>query len=320
VTALISKPGITNASVLSIPKAWDQTWFRSLVNAQLKGADVRNAIAGPGITITGTLASPFATISVGGTGATYPITLSPPGSTTALVINEAAGSASVQAIQVNGTINNTMVPLQATNSSAGTAAANQIQLIDNLGNKVIMGIAGSGNTSVQWTGGPTGEQAYVGNTGNISYTFGTNGTYRGQISGSGLWIIAAPSALGYALDITPFATGGHILGHGTLRPVVTLNSSGANFGMLQNDGANLWSLAFGATGTSLGTPVVQWGASTLGFFNTAPVARTAGFGTPVGGAVIASYNITDAGGANSNTNKCVAEILTILKGLGLIAA
>lgn len=69
--ALISKPGITNASVLAIPKTWDGTWFRSFVNSQLTGADVRNAIAGPGITITGNLSTPYATISAGGAGAPF---------------------------------------------------------------------------------------------------------------------------------------------------------------------------------------------------------------------------------------------------------
>jgi hypothetical protein len=56
----------------------------------------------------------------------------------------------------------------------------------------------------------------------------------------------------------------------------------------------------------------------LGVNGNAPPAQVTGFGTPVGGAVINNYNITDAGGANSNTNKCVAEILTILKAVGFI--
>jgi pectate lyase-like protein len=57
----------------------------------------------------------------------------------------------------------------------------------------------------------------------------------------------------------------------------------------------------------------------LGVFGNAPPSQVTGFGTPVGGAVINNYNITDAGGANSNTNKCVAEILAILKAVGFIA-
>jgi hypothetical protein len=69
--ALISKPGITPASVLAIPKTWDGTWFRGFIGGQLTGADVRNAIAGPGITITGNLSTPYATISAGGAGAPF---------------------------------------------------------------------------------------------------------------------------------------------------------------------------------------------------------------------------------------------------------
>lgn len=56
----------------------------------------------------------------------------------------------------------------------------------------------------------------------------------------------------------------------------------------------------------------------LGVNGNAVPAQVTGFGTPVGNAVINNYNITDAGGANSNTNKCVAEILTILKAVGFI--
>lgn len=61
---LPSKPGIAGAKVLSIPKDWDQAWFRSFVNNLLKGADVRNAQGLNGITVTGNIASPYATISL----------------------------------------------------------------------------------------------------------------------------------------------------------------------------------------------------------------------------------------------------------------
>jgi hypothetical protein len=65
-TALISKPGITSASTLSIPKDWDKTWFRNFIQNLLKGADVRNAIGVNGITISGNIASPYATIGISG--------------------------------------------------------------------------------------------------------------------------------------------------------------------------------------------------------------------------------------------------------------
>jgi hypothetical protein len=49
---------------------------------------------------------------------------------------------------------------------------------------------------------------------------------------------------------------------------------------------------------------------------TTPPAQLTGWGTPVGSAVINNYNITDAGGANSNTNKAVAQIILYLKNKG----
>ena len=68
-TALKSKPGITGATSLSIPKDWDPTWFRNFIANMLKGADVRNATGVNGITVSGTIASPYATITVGGSSA-----------------------------------------------------------------------------------------------------------------------------------------------------------------------------------------------------------------------------------------------------------
>jgi hypothetical protein len=75
-----------------------------------------------------------------------------------------------------------------------------------------------------------------------------------------------------------------------------------------------------ASGTTLGLSAAGTGTflGSLGINGNAAPAQTTGFGTPVGGAVVNNYNITDAGGANSNTNKCVAEILTILKAYGMI--
>ena len=51
-TALASKPGLTGATALSIPKDWDPTWFRNFINNMLKGADVRNAVGANGIVVS----------------------------------------------------------------------------------------------------------------------------------------------------------------------------------------------------------------------------------------------------------------------------
>src|SRR5271166_6454343 len=91
-TALISKPGITSVSTLSIPKTWDATWFRNFIQNQLKGADVRNAVGVNGISVTGNIASPYAQIGLVG-----PVTIRGPGTlpgpALALVISTADGYA-----------------------------------------------------------------------------------------------------------------------------------------------------------------------------------------------------------------------------------
>lgn len=73
VIALASKPGLSSTTTLSIPKAWDSVWFRNLINNQLKGADVRNAVGVNGIVVSGTIASPYATI-----GFAAPVTIPGP--------------------------------------------------------------------------------------------------------------------------------------------------------------------------------------------------------------------------------------------------
>lgn len=47
-------PGISSNAVRNIPDKWSQIWFRRFITDHLKNADFRNAIAGTGITITGT--------------------------------------------------------------------------------------------------------------------------------------------------------------------------------------------------------------------------------------------------------------------------
>lgn len=69
--ALISKPGLTSASVaVTIPSDWQkdgQRWMKQFIGNQLQGADVRNAVGANGITISGTIATPYATIAIPGT-------------------------------------------------------------------------------------------------------------------------------------------------------------------------------------------------------------------------------------------------------------
>lgn len=87
--ALASKPGITGANTLAIPKDWDPTWFRNFINNQLKGADVRNAVGTNGIKVSGNISSPYATITIGVGPIVIPA--GAPGTTTLTVISTGAG-------------------------------------------------------------------------------------------------------------------------------------------------------------------------------------------------------------------------------------
>lgn len=58
-------PGLTPSAVHNVPTNWDGTWYKRHIRDFLQWADVRNAHAGPGITITGNLNGP-ATISLAG--------------------------------------------------------------------------------------------------------------------------------------------------------------------------------------------------------------------------------------------------------------
>lgn len=60
--------------------------------------------------------------------------------------------------------------------------------------------------------------------------------------------------------------------------------------------------------------------ASLAMNGAAAPGQSTGWGSPVGGAVVNNYNITDAGGASSNTNKAVAQIIVVLKNLGLFGA
>jgi hypothetical protein len=114
VAVLISKPGITSTvgGGNATPKAWSQAWFRGFISDYLKGADVRNAVGSNGITISGTLTSPFATIGLGS-----PLTF------TGNVLIKATGAiqfegsgSSTPILQINGT---TVPTIQGYGPTAG---------------------------------------------------------------------------------------------------------------------------------------------------------------------------------------------------------
>ena len=131
-------------------------WFRKFIANSLKGADVRNAVGVNGVTVSGTIASPYATISGGG-----PQTMTAP-----IVINSTPGQTS---LTVNGAANaNTVVFIGSTTAgqsygpyiAAGTNSTDRAILIQNEAGTATFfeifgdghGTLGPGSTSgLSWT-------------------------------------------------------------------------------------------------------------------------------------------------------------------------
>jgi hypothetical protein len=104
---LKTKPGINGANVLSIPSIWDPNWFRHFINNLLKGADVRNAVGEGGITVSGNISSPYATINLTGP-LDYDATVSTGASTPTLGSNKPGSPTSLspvtwETVVINGT-------------------------------------------------------------------------------------------------------------------------------------------------------------------------------------------------------------------------
>jgi hypothetical protein len=74
--------GISSSSVKFIPDDWSAQWFRKFITNYLQNADTRNAIGGPGITITGGITTP-ATVSASTIVGEPQSVYGNPGSTTA---------------------------------------------------------------------------------------------------------------------------------------------------------------------------------------------------------------------------------------------
>lgn len=183
-TALISKPGITSVSTLSIPKDWDKTWFRNFIQNQLKGADVRNAIGVNGITITGNISTPYATIAFGA----GPIVITGGGSGAALTIKE--GSSGLGLDIWAGVANGTAL-IQGFNST-GSTRTGYLAFLSGTG-----GGGGATETGLDNDG----------TTVNDWLSLITGGVRRVRVDGTGHVIINAPGTSGVtALTVNGSAT------------------------------------------------------------------------------------------------------------------
>jgi hypothetical protein len=104
------------------------------------------------------------------------------------------------------------------------------------------------------------------------------------------------------------------------------NSSKINLTTLQNSiaiGPGMTITVVNSTGNCLIGDSSRWTIVTRQhdqWIDTGSANQQTGWGTPIGAAVINNYNITDAGGANSNTNKALAALIVQLKLRGIIQA
>lgn len=71
-------------------------------------------------------------------------------------------------------------------------------------------------------------------------------------SGNAITINGLATQLGVILNTAPFYVSNNGL------PAYTINSSGTNYSMLQNDSADNWSIASGTSQTVLGTSIIKW--------------------------------------------------------------
>lgn len=133
-------------------------WFRGFINNLLKGADVRNAVGANGVVVSGTIASPYATIGFGApVTLPGPVTISAPsGAVPALTVNGANGSVAAIFNSFSGA-NDTV----ALNTPSGrftslvfrNANAFKAQLFwDNTNSLIYLGTAGIGTSGIQITG------------------------------------------------------------------------------------------------------------------------------------------------------------------------
>jgi hypothetical protein len=189
---LASKPGISGATVLNIPKTWDPTWLRNFINNMLKGADVRNAVGANGISVTGNIASPYATI-----GFAAPVTIYAPVTIPGIpdsVANTLTIGGSV-AGQITTSINNTSTANGTTARLAVSSGATSVALF----------AANAANTSQIVAGGPTGAQGVLRTLGAAPLVFGVNNQIIFELSGS----LATASVQGWGptaaamVDMTP---------------------------------------------------------------------------------------------------------------------
>jgi hypothetical protein len=119
-------------------------------------------------------------------------TATPGGATTNVQFNNAGSMAGdsgltyagsgvtfTQTASTNGAVTSNLI-----NSSAGTSAQTFFHVQNDAAHNAYYGLSSSTYAATEWGGGPTGEQIFIGGSGNIPVTFGQNNTIRLSLSGA----------------------------------------------------------------------------------------------------------------------------------------
>ena len=270
--ALLSKPGITNASFgNSVPSQWSQTWFQNLIKTGLQLADVRNAVGVNGIVITGNITQ-YATIGFGA-----PVTLPGP-----VTINAPASGGSYTLTVNANTSNQAGILLEGTGGP--------FLLIEDLGaNQAYMQLQAT-NASGYLINCSYG----VGSPGNLQFQMG-NVTRMTLANTGGLTVntptIATPTltvGAGFNSATPAITTPGFYYASTSAASVqYQLNATGLNYGYIGTSGSGTWVLGYTGTSGTLGTSVLTWGtqgvtinpagAASYSLLVNAPSGNFAGF-------------------------------------------
>jgi hypothetical protein len=230
--------GLSAGAVRNIPETWSAAWFRKFITNHMQRADFRNAIAGPGITITGTEQSSgeisatggVTQIISGGSG----IGVSPAGGTGAVTLtntgvtsisgtaNEIAASSATGAVTLSFP-NNLIVPaptsgVSLTVNGASTAVAMTVSSgLSSSTNGSDLAVTRAGSTANSVVAGP-----------NVTLHDTTNSTQAAmQISGGQLEFWLNDGSWVQALGLTGAPTTGtaHATFTATNKPGANLQSS-----------------------------------------------------------------------------------------------
>ncbi len=166
---LKSKPGLSSTTALSIPDEWSASWFRGFINNMLKGADVRNAVGAGGITVSGNISSPYATITYSGSGAlTAPVVINSTAGQVSLTVNTAPGQ---NGLVVNNSSGSQALTVAANGAVTTTYSAGGIAFKINVtGGAADLNLSADANNStyLQFTPNASAASSYIGASGAAS--------------------------------------------------------------------------------------------------------------------------------------------------------